>query len=527
MKGSKRIMVGVAWGLAIILALGGYAKIHAEPTGELRVAISSFGVEKFEPHRLGTAEGGLVTPMYDTFTRFDRDGNLAPGIVERREMAPDGLSWFFSVRKGVKFHNGDDLTARDVAYAYERYASKEAFLSYVRDMVDRVEVVDKYTVRVYTKGIQIYLPWISNINTQGLVPPRNYIEKHGSEYFERQPIGSGPFKFVRHVRGDMVEFEALDKHWRQTPAFKRLKLILMPDESTRVAALKTGEVDIIDIGLEAARELEAAGFRTSALNPTLAYVLLYGTYYPEAASLPTADIRVRQALSLAINRDEIRERMFYGRAGPPTPPNLYGKVTDIDMTYWMKYAAKAFRYDLEEAKRLLKEAGYPNGFDIKTYVFSSTPAPHLSKLAEVIQAYWRKIGVKAQIIPLDRARWRNLPKEGVGQVSVETGSAGPITPRELVGPFASTGSKHLLGKAVGKGMPEFDRLVYSAFGEKDPMKRKEILDTAIKMATDSYTFLSIASVPVMAVLGPRVDINFPTGARLIGFYLDMAKHRKQ
>ncbi|MBI2986872.1 MAG: ABC transporter substrate-binding protein [Deltaproteobacteria bacterium] len=531
MKSLMRVMVGVAWGLAIILALGGHAKIHAEPTGELRVGLSSFGKEMYEPLRIGTTEQGVVVPMYDSLFRWDRNGKLAPGIVESWKLAPDGLSWFFTVRKGVKFHNGDDLTARDVAYAYERYASDKAINVYLRRTVDRAEVVDKYTVRVYTKNIQLYLPYLSTPDNQGLVPPKDYIEKNGSEYFERNPIGSGPFKFVRHVKGDMAEFEALDKHWRQTPAFKHLKMIPMPEESTRVAALKTGEVDIIDIGLESARELEAAGFRTSTLNVVELSVYFNGVYYSEAASLPIADIRVRQALSLAINRDEIRKDMFYGKAGPPAPPALPGKVSDIDMPYWRKYAAKAFRYDLNEAKRLLKEAGYPSGFEMKLYIAAVGEGVYLPKLAEVIQAYWGKIGVKTQIVPLDRGRWtgwRIKGKDGVpvpelmGQAMVYATLGEPITPMAMSNLFLSTGTKRLLGRN-----PEFDKLVNGAFGEKDPMKRKKMLDTAVKMVIDSYTCATIATAPFLAALGPRVDLDFPSGASQIGFFLDMAKHRKQ
>ncbi len=534
MKGSKGVKLVGALGLVAILALGGFAKVHAAPADELRVATSGFADEKFEPKRIGVTTQGIVAPMYDWLFGLDRNGNLAPGIVEKWEMAQDGLSWTLRVRKGVKFHNGDDLTARDVAFTYEGYASKDARTTFVRDMVDHVEIADAYTVRIYTKGFQIYLPYMSSMLSpaQGLVSPKDYIEKNGSEHFEQHPIGSGPFKFVRHVSGDMIEYEALNKHWKQTPAFKTLKMLLMPEESTRVAALKTGEVDVIDIGLESAKNLDAAGFRTFALSSTLATVCLYGTYMPEAAKMPTADIRVRQALSLAINRDEIRKNLFYGKAGPPTAPTLHGKVTDIDIAYWSKYAAKAFRYDLNEARRLLKEAGYPDGFSMKLFSWSTADSAYLPKLAEVIQAYWGKIGVKAEIVPVDSSQFSKMRTAGkdttpvpelMGQAGMYANSEAPITPRQLRVFFDSKGRSALVGKA----MPELDQLTLDAFSERDPKKRKEMLSKATKMATDSYTALVICTVPSMVALGPRVDINFPNPAPVLGYFLDIAKHRKQ
>ncbi|MBI4303434.1 MAG: ABC transporter substrate-binding protein [Chloroflexi bacterium] len=503
------------------------------PFGELRVALSSLGEEKFDPATATQTNISMVlSPMFDFLFRLDGT-KLAPGVIEKWEMAPDGLSWIYTVRKGIKFHNGEDLNADDVKLTLERYMSTGVLYPEIRTAVDRIEKVDDYSVRVYTKGTQPYLPYFSTLFTPnlGLAQPKDYIEQRGVEYFQRRPVGSGSFKFVRHVPGDLIEYEALDKHWRQTPAFKKLTLVLMPEETTRVASLKTGVVDAIDIGLESARELEAAGLRSFNMTASVVNVFLFGAYAPQGANKPIADVRVRQALSLAINRDEIRQSLFYGKAGPPVPPGMTDIVVEEDIPSWKSYAAKIFRYDPEEAKRLLKEAGYPNGFDIKIYSYTMGGAPFQPKVAEVVQGYWRKVGVKAEVAPIDYGMFKNFRTPGpgrtpapelMGQASIHSNSPAPIYIRQLVPLFYGQGVNNL----VSNKMPELDKLIDGTLSEMNPAKRKEMVEKAIKMATESYTVLVIGTVPEVVALGPRVDISFPEPSSALSIYLDIAKHRK-
>lgn len=245
--------------------------------------------------------------------------------------------------------------------------------------------------------------------------------------------------------------------------------------------------------------------------------------------MPTADSRVRQALTLAINRDEIIKSFFGGRAFRPAPFPVHAISVDIDISYWMDYADNIYRYDPEEAKRLLKEAGYPNGFTMKLWSQTRPGAPYLPKLAEVVQGYWGMIGVKAEIIPIEYVVYttnRNTMKnpEWIGAGFTFTSSHNPSIGERLYGNYHSKGHTAPLGTAF----PELDKLIEGSLVELDPTKRKEMADKAIKIVTDTYTAVMLARVPSWFAIGPRVTFDFPkppTNANY-GYYLDTAKHAK-
>lgn len=483
------------------------------------------------------ADGGsveqIVIPMFDILLGTDKNGKIAPMIVEKWEIAPDSLSWSFYIHKGVKFHNGEDLTADDVKFTLERFMSKDSFYPYLANMIDRVEVVNDYTVRVYTKGRQPLLPTQVSMTSsaqRALVMPKDYIGQYGEPYFEKNPVGSGPFVFARRIMGDSVSYEAVDKHWRQVPAFKTLAVILVPDEATRMAMLKTGAVDVIDVGIENAQDLvRTAGVTTDVIRYRVPMVLLHGAYDPRGGQFPTSDIRVRQALSLAINRQEINAAFFLGKAGPIVAPALVSYSHDIDVQYWMDYSAKAYRYDPQGATQLLREAGYASGFNIRIYSYVMGQSPFLPMLAEVVQGYWQKIGVRASIVPMDWGKFSTIrnplkfaESELIGQASLPS-HGGTVESAKNVSTLFSTADAYAL---LGKTSPEMDKLIVDAYVETDPNKRKEILAKAIKIGIDAYVSLPIGQSPVIVASGPRVSIDLPKPAVSVTAFADIAQHRQ-
>ncbi len=498
------------------------------PYGELRVVMFSLGYEIFDPPLAGDATK-MLTPMFDMLLRAE-GAKITPGVAEKWELAPDGKAWIFHIREGIKFHNGEDLTADDVKFTIERYCAPDAINADTRRAVDRVEAVDAHTVYAYTKGAQPFYPYIiaPGPRAHGLIQPKDYIERNGAAYFKSHPMGSGAFQFIRYIAGDMVEYEAVDNHWRKTPGFKKLTIIKVPEESTRVAMLKTRQVDVIDVGTESSVELEQENYRVGATTAENALIALPGAYQPQAAAMPTGNLKVRQALSLAIDRAEINNMLFRGKAFPAGPAGVYSVSADIDIPYWMDYAAKAYRYDPEEAKRLLKEAGYPDGFTIKLWSVMGGGYSDMPRLAEVVQGYWGKIGVKAEIVPVDiavRNNYRNILKvpDWIGTAYTHLMSPSAAVPERLQAAFSSTGSFVLLGRAF----PELETMLDSALAELDPVKRKGLIDKAIKLTADAYVTLMICGMPQLVAYGPWVEFELPPPPTVspFGYYIDTGKHK--
>ncbi len=267
-----------------------------QPTGQygdLRYAIVTFGTGAQDPIKANPQDASsMLSQVYDLMFRME-GGKLSPGAIEKWEIAPDGLSWVYGVRKGIKFEDGSDLTAKDVKFSLERYMSKDATNRNMANMVDHVEMVDSYTVRIYTKGPQPFLPnyMTTTSRGQGLVMPMDYITKNGVDYFVKNPMGSGPWKFVSYVAGDSIKLTAKASHWRQTPAFKNLVIMVIPEPATRVAMLKAGNIDVTEVSMDSAVLLEKAGYTIYPMSGIQLSLQFKGTYEPRAKGMPTADIR--------------------------------------------------------------------------------------------------------------------------------------------------------------------------------------------------------------------------------------------
>src|SRR5215208_7772827 len=318
----RQLAGAVARAVASIVAA--IAPGHAQDQkGTLVFAVESLGAQTLDPILEGRPGNAVYQAiMYDSLIGFDlKKGGVGPGVAERWEMAPDGLSWTFFIRPGQTFHNGDRLTAQDVKFSLERQMGPGSLASAAASMkriIKSIEVVDDLTVKVHTTSPQIGLPPSLSraVAPEGAVMPKAYIEKVGEEEFRKKPIGSGPWKFVRNVPGDRIEFKAVDyPHWRGTPHFKNLQILLVPEESTRVSMVRTGEAAIASIGPESMRGVQRAGLEVVSIPGTMQAIFqFWGTYRPEQKDNPISNPKVREALSLAIDRQQLIEHVMNGKA---------------------------------------------------------------------------------------------------------------------------------------------------------------------------------------------------------------------
>jgi peptide/nickel transport system substrate-binding protein len=330
------------------------------------------------------------------------------------------------------------------------------------------------------------------------IVPKKYIEKVGEEGFKKAPVGAGPYKFVSFQPGIELVLEAFPDYWRKPPQVKRIIMKSIPDESTRAAAVKTGEVDIayLFVGAVAEELKRTPGVRITA-------PLLYGMYWLDFldqwdAKSPWHDKRVRQAASLVIDRDAINQAEMLG----------YGKTTGAFVPPEFDFALKvdAPKLDPKRAKQLMTEAGYPNGFDAGDI----TPLPPYTSLAETVGGYLQGIGIRSRVRNMERATFMTTwhEKKLRGLLIGATGAAGNAAAR--LEPFVTKGGLYAYGS-----LPEIDDLFQQQAKELDRKKREAMLHQIQKIVVDQALVAPIFQQGFIWGVGSRVEVP---GAGLIQGY---------
>ncbi|HVG77072.1 MAG TPA: ABC transporter substrate-binding protein [Patescibacteria group bacterium] len=474
---------------ALLLAFAGPAA--AQPTGQVTVAAHVTLASRW----LDTSETEAeITPFMIYYALHDAlvkpmPGNLnGPCLAESWTMSKDGRTWEFVLRKGVRFHNGEPVTAEDVKFSFERYKGAGAPL--FKDRVREVQVVDPGRVRFHLNE-----PWPDFMTFYGTsasgaawVIPKKYFEKVGEDGFRKAPVGAGPFKFVSFQPGVELVLEAFEGYWRKTPSVKRLVIRSVPEESTRAAALKRGEVDIVYfINGPIAEEVR----RTSGL--TLTAMRTNGVFFIEfpeqwTAGSPWADRRVRLAASLAIDRQAINEAESLGFSG----------ITGNFIPRHQEFALPidAHPYDPKRARALLAEAGYPNGFELAEF----TAFPPYNTMGEAIANYFVAAGIKTRVRTMERAAflsaWKDKKLRGVFVGA--TGSAGNASTR--IEAFATAKGLYSYGS-----IPEVEALFAKQIQEMDRKKREDMLHQIQRVLADRMYVAPIWENGFIRAFGPRME----------------------
>jgi peptide/nickel transport system substrate-binding protein len=478
-----------------------------EQRGTLVFAVESLGAQTLDPileARPGNAVYQAV--MYDSLVGFNFEkGGVGPGVAERWEMSADGLTWTFFLRPGQIFHNGDKLTAHDVKFSLERQMSPGSVASMAATMrrtIKSIDVVDDLTVKVTTSAPQIGLPASLSraVAPEGSIMPKNYIEKVGDEGFRKAPVGSGPWKFKRNVPGDRIEFEAVThNHWRGRPHFKELHVLLVPEESTRVAMVRTGEAAIASIGPETMQSASRAGLEVLSVPGTMQAIFqFYGSYRPEVKDSPIAKVRVRQALSLAIDRKQLIEHVMNGKARIPYPFSTFEYTDFFSAAKWEKWAQENYRYDPALAKKILAEEGYPNGFELKFGNMALPGTQFMVDIGTAIVDMWTKIGVKVTtkhyeygaFVPLERGDQAQL----TGWATMYRTAGRPDAQWRYNSAFQPDGSsQRLLGDkdTCGAACEEFVKLYRALLDERDPVKRTALTDKMVGVVADAWVVIPL------------------------------------
>src|SRR3989442_1444043 len=312
-----------------------------------------------------------------------------PALAERFTVDADAKSATFTLRKGIKFHNGEPVTPQDVKFSYENYRGAKADV--FKKKTERVEIVDDRTIRFVFKEPFLdfaILFGTANVAGPGWVVPEKYYKQVGPDGFKQKPIGAGPYKLVRHEPGVKVEMEAFDGYYRPVHV-KELVMVSVPEPATRVAMLERGEADIIYF---VPGELIN---KVGKLPGVMLAPVLSGSWWLEFPGFqdpknPFRDKRVREAVSLAIDRRAMNQGEA-GGLGKPTGNWIKNDVQDA-------IEGPEFGRNVERAKQLMREAGFPNGFDVDWV----TPGAPFYSRGERIIAQLREIGIRARLQSMER-----------------------------------------------------------------------------------------------------------------------------
>jgi peptide/nickel transport system substrate-binding protein len=477
--------------VALVAMSGAQARAQSQPDGQLTIAFDA----TIAPTFIDPAEtAGLATPfvflyaLHDALVKPLPGNDMAPCLAESWKESANGLTYEFKLREGLRFHNGEPFTAEDVKFSFERYRGVAAKLLHER--VKAIQIVDPYHIRFLlgTPWPDFLAFYATPATGAAWIVPKKYIEKVGEDGFRRQPVGLGPYRFVSMNPGVELVLEANEQYWRKKPTIKRVVIKGVPDRSTRLAALKTGEADIgyLMVGVEA---------ETVKADPKLrlAQVISSATWwveFPEQwnAKSPWHDRRVRLAANLAIDKQGINqvERLGFSRLTGSIIPSVMDFALHIE----------PYPYDPAQAKRLLTDAGYPNGFDAGDL----TPLPPFTTMGEAIANSLAAVGIRTRVRTMERAAflevWR--AKKLTGLIAVASAAQGNAASR--IEAFVVSGSIYASG-----GYPDLDDLFLQQAQERDRKKREALLFRIQRLLHERVMHAPIFEPATLHGVGPRVE----------------------
>ena len=461
------------------------------------VWVQAADVTSLDPHVGKETPAVTVTSqMFDTLLVMDENNEPAPSLAESFKQIDD-KTWEFKLREDVKFHDGEPMTAEDVVYSINR-ARKSNYVSYVVDAISEVKADGDYKVIIKTK--EPYSPLLSSLTVPFTAIVPKHVVEADEDAFQLNPVGTGPYKFVEWKQGEYAKMAANEDYFLGAPKTANLEMRVVPEASQRVIAIETGEADLAyAVSANDSKRVEEDDnlqlFKAS--SQSVSYLTVNGE------NKLFSDKRVRQAIRYAVDKEAIVETMLYG-AGEPAdsviPPNAFGFSKKV----------VSYEHNLEKAKKLMKEAGYPDGFKC---TLSVTDDSVKNEICQVIQSQLKEIGIKCNIQVKEYGTWIDELGTGSHEMSLSawvcvTGDA-DYTYYSL---FHSSQTGYPGNDAFIKN-DEVDKLVVAARQTADPEKRQEYYDKLEVLLGDlsPYITLYYDSVNVGATKNVKGFVADPNG----------------
>jgi peptide/nickel transport system substrate-binding protein len=472
-----------------LTALLGVAPADAAPSGEVKIGLAA-EPNTFDPHlTVGRNTQIFIVNVFDGLTARDGQGNLVPALAESwKRLNP--TTWQFALRKGVKFHNGDDFNADSVKFTLDRAINPETKATIISEMstIARVDVVDPFTVNVVTKAPDFLLP-VRLGELFGLMLSPKHTAAAGKEAIATKPNGTGPFKLVSWAKNEQMVLEANESYWRGAPKVKRIVVRPILEDAARIAALQAGEVDLI-APVPHARVAELRRNDKLVIKTIPAPRIFHVTI--DVRKPPFDNVKVRQALNQAVDVNAILRSLYFGhgtRLATVVDKNALGYDASVP----------PYPFDPNRARALLAEAGFPNGLETEFDSFTGSIADH-SKPAEAIVGFLQRVGVKAK------------------QNVFEFAAFGPRRVQNKTSPLFiySIGNAYLEPSWVlrwmtqgGLGMhyknARLDEMLTRIEATDDPKKRAPLYSDVQKLMKDEAPFIFLFQADAVFGMGTRID----------------------
>lgn len=397
---SRKLLAVLALMLSFVFVMTGCGKGSNQATegGKDSIIVAQGADAKsLDPHATNDQPSSRVMKqIYNTLVNTNEDMQIVPGLAESWEQK-DEKTWVFNLRKGVKFHNGEELKASDVKFTLERMLASDK-VNHIVEAIAKVEAPEDYKVVITLK--EPFAPILAHLShTAASILNEKAVKEAGDNYGQK-PVGTGPFKFVAWQSGDKIELEAFNEYFEGAPKIKKITFRNVAEGSARTMGLETGEIDIAyDVEPVDKERVKNNDKLTLVEEPSLSVAYIGFNTNKE----PFNKKEVRQAINYAINRDDIIAAVLNGaaeKAGAPIGPKVFGHNPNI----------KPYEYNVQKAKELLKQAGLEKGF--KTTIWTNDN-PVRVQIAQIVQAQLKEIGIDVKIETLEWGSY--LDRTGRGE----------------------------------------------------------------------------------------------------------------
>lgn len=454
--------------------------------------------------------------IYETLLEYDHNLELQPKLATEYSSSEDGLTWTFQLREGVKFHDGTDFNADAVVFNFERWMDPEnpyhegdfpyypflygGFKGDENHLIESVTATDEHELEIVLKRKTApFLSYLA-ISMFGIASPAA-IEQYGAGIGEN-PVGTGPFKFEEWNRNNTITLSKNEEYWMEgKPYLDQVIYQVIPENSARLNALQTGEIDIVD-GMNASDTTIVEDTEGIELIKRPSFNIGYMAFNMEKE--PFDDPLVRKAINMAIDKEEIVDAFYNGLADPatsPLPPSLWSHDESLEK----------YDYNIEEAKKLLAEAGFEDGFTTELHTMSN-PRPYLPepmKIAEAIQSDLAEIGITAEIVSSEWATYLEDTKNGKHSMAMYGWTGVMADPDNFLYPNLSKTNAEVPAQNIAfYKSDEFTSLITEARETIDQDKRTELYQEAQQLFQEDAPWVMLAyTTPPLAQSDYVEDYN--------------------